>query len=269
MADYEDFDFADYEKKSFDYKEADAKAALEDFFEKSREKVFFSRQVEVIHEDKYFHWITNRAIRELIREGKIREEKRKLRTGGTIHLIWHRNYRYYKRSAEHLVGLVEEYADPRIGEVIGHHAEGMVLAGFARCKFIMQGENTREFRGKIWEKSEHDLDFIFERDLVTYGIEVKNTLGYMGYEEFGIKIRLSVHLGVRPVFAVRMMPKTWIKELIDNGGYAMILKYQLYPVGQRELARRVAGELGLPVDAPRALGSGTMERFMRWDEKNV
>ena len=30
-----------------------------------------------------------------------------------------------------------------------------------------------------------------------------------------------------------------------------------------------AGELGLPVDAPRALSGGTMERFLRWHGKNV
>ncbi|MGH8067564.1 MAG: hypothetical protein ACRERE_20500 [Candidatus Entotheonellia bacterium] len=30
------------------------------------------------------------------------------------------------------------------------------------------------------------------------------------------------------------------------------------------LATRVARELGLPVDAPRALAAGTMERCLRW-----
>ena len=100
------------------------------------------------------------------------------------------------------------------------------------------------------------------------GIEVKNTLGYMEYEEFDTKIRLCGRLGIRPVFVVRMIPKTWIKELIDRGGYAMILKYQLYPWTHRDLAQRVARELGLPVDAPRALADGTMERFLRWHEKN-
>jgi len=71
------------------------------------------------------------------------------------------------------------------------------------------------------------------------------------------------------MFVVRMIPKTWIKELIDRGGYAMILKYQLYPWTHRDLAQRVARELGLPVDAPRALADGTMERFLRWHEKNM
>jgi len=66
-----------------------------------------------------------------------------------------------------------------------------------------------------------------------------------------------------------MLPKTWINEVISAGGYAMILKYQLYPWTHVDLAKRVAKELGLPVDAPRALAEGTMDRFMKWHGKNV
>jgi hypothetical protein len=263
------FGLEDYGVRSPDIREAAARETLRRFFEKSGERVFFSRQIEVMHEDIYFHWITNRAIRGLLGEGFIRGETRKLNTGGSIHLIWPRGYRYYKRGAKLLVGLVEEYADPNIGGALGLHGETMVLTAFARSEFVMRGHNTRGFRGRIWEESEHDLDFIFERDSAVYGIEVKNTLGYMQYKEFTIKIRLCRQLGVRAVFVVRMMPKTWIKELIDEGGYAMVLKYQLYPWTHRDLASRVAGELGLPVDAPRALESGTMKRFLRWHGKNM
>jgi hypothetical protein len=269
VSEYDDFDFEDYEERSPDVREEAARETLREFFESNPERVFFSRQIEVMHEDKYFHWISNRAIRGLLGEGTIHGETRKLSTGGTINLIWHRGYRYYRRVAKQLVELVEEYADPNIGGALGLHGETMVLTAFARAEFVMRGHNTHEFRGKIWEESEHDLDFIFERDSIVYGIEVKNTLGYMQYKELDIKIRLCRYLGVRALFVVRMMPKTWIKELIDSGGYAMVLKYQLYPWTHRELASKVAGQLGLPVDAPRALASGTMERFLRWHGKNL
>ena len=108
------------------------------------------------------------------------------------------------------------------------------------------------------------MDFIFERDGKAYGIEVKNTLGYMDRVEFEIKIRLCRHLVVRPVFAARMLPKSWINDLINVGGFALIIKYQLYPWAHRELARKVRSELELPVDAPRRLSDGTMARFLRW-----
>ena len=190
-------------------------------------------------------------------------------TGGSINLLWHRGYRFYRRSATRLMNLVEEYADPNIGGVIGLHGEFMVLEGFARSEFVMRGRNARGFAGKEWTSSEHNLDFIFERDGQAYGIEVKNTLGYMDYDEFQIKIRLCKFLGLRPLFVARMLPRTWMNELINAGGYGMIMKYQLYPWTHKNLAKRVASELGLPVDAPRALAEGTMNRFLSWHRRQL
>jgi hypothetical protein len=252
-----------------DPRQQSARAELERFFDGERERVFFSRQIEILKEEKYFHWITNRALRELVELGVISKEKRALKTGGALTLLWHRSYRYYRREAASIVRLVEEYADPNIGGALGLHGETMILEGFARERFLMERRESREFQGKRWEDTNHDLDFIFSRDGVAYGVEVKNTLGYMDYEEFALKVRLCHHLGVRPVFVVRMMPKTWIHELIEAGGFALVLKYQLYPWTHRELAKRVAHVLSLPVDAPRSLEEGTMARFARWHRKNV
>jgi hypothetical protein len=162
---------------------------------------------------------------------------------------------------------VEEYADPNIGGAVGLHGEFMVLEGFARCEFVMCGRNTRDFEGKSWTETAHNLDFIFEKDSKAYGVEVKNTLGYMDYEEFRLKIRLCQSLGLRPIFAGRMLPRSWMHELITAGGYGLILKYQLYPWTHKNLAKRVAEELGLPVDAPRALYEGTMNRVVEWHRR--
>ncbi len=49
----------------------------------------------------------------------------------------------------------------------------------------------------------------------------------------------------------------------------MIMGYQFYPWSHADLAKIVAKELGLPVDAPRALAEGTMDRFMKWRAKKV
>jgi len=49
----------------------------------------------------------------------------------------------------------------------------------------------------------------------------------------------------------------------------MILKYQLYPWTHADLARRVARELGLPVDAPKALADGTMNKFENWHRRRM
>ena len=200
----------------------------------------------------------------LSNEGFISAEWRKLNTGTSIKLVWHRSYRFYRRSATRLVRLVEEYSDPIVGAALGLHGETMVLESFARNQFLMKGRHSREYNGRVWNASEHDLDFIFERDETAYGVEVKNTLGYMDNREFLTKIKLCQRLEIRPVFVVRMMPKSWIHELNLAGGFALILKYQLYPWSHHQLAKKVARELGLPVDAPRAIAEGTMARFMEW-----
>lgn len=252
-----------------DPREQEASIALERLFDAKRESVFFSRQLEVMNEAQWFHWVTNRALRGLIARGAIKSEVRGLKTGGSIHLMWHRSHRYYRRDAARLVQLVEAYADPNIGAALGLHGEMMVLEGFARHEFVMRGRNTRSFNGRTWTASGHDLDFIFEKDGTAYGIEVKNTLGYMDYAELDTKIDLCLDLGLRPVFAVRMLPKSWVNQVFHASGFALILKYQLYPWTHRGLARQVREELGLPVDAPRALADGTMERFERWHRADL
>ncbi len=264
-----DFDETYDESQPSDETELEARDHLRRFFDKNRERIFFSRQLEVQNEHEYFHWITNRAIHDLEAEGSIKGEWRKLRTGTAIKLVWHKGYRFYKRSARQLVSLVEEYSDPNIGASLGLHGETMVLEGFARTQFVMISRDANTYQEKKWEDTNHNLDFIFERDGKAYGIEVKNTLGYMERDEFLLKIKLCATLGITPVFVCRMLPKSWIFELTQRGGFALILKYQLYPWTHRELAKRVNQELDLPVDAPRFLAEGTMRRFLKWHGKKL
>lgn len=62
MGDFDEI-FYENEIRSPDYFEESAREDLITFFEKNKGRVFYSRQIEVIFEDKYFHWITNRALR--------------------------------------------------------------------------------------------------------------------------------------------------------------------------------------------------------------
>jgi len=267
LSEYDDFDpekWAEEERPS-DPREAEALEDLTAFFREHREQVFFSRQLEVQNEGKHFHWITNRALRELKGQGLLQGETRPLKAGGSINLLWHRSYRFHKRSAANLVRLVEEYADPNIGGVLGLHGETMVLEGFARSEFVMRGRNTRSFGEKTWEATGQNLDFLFERDGITYGIEVKNTLGYMDR-------------GQDPAQPIPWDQASFcgaddaqdLDERADRGGRVRAgPEDQLYPWTHKELARRVAHELGLPVDAPKALAEGTMGRFPKWHEKKL
>lgn len=87
MAEYDDFDVDDLYERPPDPQQVSAREVLEAFFEEHREGVFFSRQIEVQNEGRYFHWVTNRALRELVEDGLIRSETRTLNTGGSIKLM--------------------------------------------------------------------------------------------------------------------------------------------------------------------------------------
>lgn len=67
-----------------DEAQLEARDHLRRFFNTNRDAVFFSRQLEVQNEDKYFHWITNRALHDLEAEGLLQSEWRKLNTGTSI-----------------------------------------------------------------------------------------------------------------------------------------------------------------------------------------
>ena len=238
-------------------------------FESERERVFYSRLLEIMFEDEWFHWITNRALRDLVDAGEVLSEDHALATGGMLRLVRHKSYRYHRRDAARVVALVEEYSHHEVAQDLGFQGEALVLDGFARHQFVLRGRSIRIHGDKEWTKTEHDLDFIFERDDVGYGVEVKNMLGYMEYEEFVQKIEMCLELGLRPVFAVRMLPRDWINKVYVAGGFALIMKYQMYPKGRRDLVARMRAELGLPVDTPGALLEGTMKRFLDWHEKNT
>ena len=67
--------------------------------------MFFSGQLKVQHEGTWFHWVTNRALRELEGQGTIRTETRPLTHGGDVHLMWHPRNRYFRREAARVVRL--------------------------------------------------------------------------------------------------------------------------------------------------------------------
>lgn len=110
---------------------------------------------------------------------------------------------------------------------------------------------------------------MFSRDGLEYGVEVKNTLPYITSEELAAKLRMCDHFGVKPLFVVRAMPRIWIQEVWRRGGFTLMLRHQLYPLSHRALAAEVRDKMGLPVDSPKALYDGTMNRFVRWHQKQV
>ena len=223
------FDSMRLVKRIPDSEEAKARARLLAHFIDNPEVVFYSRQLEIIFEGEFFHWITNRALRSLVSEKHVITETRQLDIGSEIKLVWYRNFRFYKRAATEVFDLVNRYTNAATDGTLGMQGEHLVLAAFARRQFLLVSEEANEYQGVKWTGTGHDIDFIFEKNGRGFGVEVKNTLGYMNIDEFVAKIRLGRHIGVSPIFAVRYLPRIWVEALARAGGYAMIMKYQSRP----------------------------------------
>jgi hypothetical protein len=245
-----------------------AKASLKAFFSDNPESVFYQRQLQVMLEGKYFHWITVRALVELVQEGIIAEERLAVpNIGGEIVLYRLSSYRYWRRDAEEIAKLVNRFSDPEFTKAVGTHGEMMFDAALPTVGFLPKGVKVRQYRNEEWTKTKHDLDRVFERDGIGYGTEVKNTLGYIEKEEMEVKVDMCRKLGLVPLFIVRMAPKSYVKLVDDAGGFTLIFKYQLYPHGQKAFADEVKERLRLPTDSPVRIMEGTVQRFLKWHLK--
>jgi hypothetical protein len=240
---------------------------LLDHINKFPEEVFYERQLQVIFEDAYFHWVTSRVLDNLAALKKVQSESLPLNSA-IIRFFFSNKLRFWKRKAREKRALVLRYCEPDFNNAMGRQAEMLFDAALPKAGFMPVAQNTREYQGKVWEESKQNLDRIFVRDGIAYGAEVKNTLRYIEGKEFSAKLRMCLHLGLRPLFIARMMPKSYVWEVIEAGGYCLIFKYQLYPFGEFELAKMIRNKLQLPVDTPAAIYEGTITKFLNWHLRN-
>ena len=245
----------------------EAKQRLRALLRLRADEVFYLQQLKVLLEDEYFHWITDRALHELLTEGVVVRHRIQLPEGSFVDFYWARGARYWRRKVDTLAKLVREYGRADLG--LGPHAEMLHTAALAKRRFIPVAENVRELGSHKWKKTGHNLDRIFERDGVHYGTEIKNTLAYIGRSELQTKLEICDALGLTPLFIVRMAPKSYIDLVRKRGGFTLVIKWQLYPFGHGELARRVRAQTGLPTDSPRAVADGTVERLLKWHSRRI
>lgn len=184
-----------------------------------------------------------------------------------VKFVFHHRVRYFKRLVRRNIRIIRGYSEPTIARACGRQAEVLFCNALLRRGFSLVAENTNQCRGKKWTKTGHDLDFIIERDGVSYGCEVKNTFGYIDEDELATKLEMCEYLEIRPLFIMRFAPKTYINKIIESDGFAMIYETQVYPFGQESLVQRIKSVLEMPVDCPRAIPDGIIQRFMRWHNK--
>ena len=266
---YEEFYSDEEEDRPRDNKIDEAKRILiENFFPDDGEGVYYGRQLEIFLEKAFFHWITKKALNELVSERKIKLDVEKLEHH-VAHFYSSRQHRYARRQIKQTISLIAEFSEPTFTRALGHQGEALADAGFACTGFRIRQRKVREVDGHKWTQTNHDLDRLIERDGVRYGVEIKNQLGYIEQTEFQKKLVMCKHFGIRPMFIARMMPKNYIAEVYRAGGFSLLLGDQHYPLMSDALAKRVRDNLKLPVRIVRELPDTALQRFEMWHEKQL
>lgn len=221
-------------------------------------------QIEMIFEDKYFHWVTNRAIEELVSEGFLKLEKRDV-----AHFVYRSDIRYIRREINRRCKIIKMYSDPVITRAIGEYAEALFSFAFQLNGFKIVGENTNEYRGIRWERTKHDLDFIVEKNSIAYGVEVKNTLSYMEQDEFEAKLEMCRSLGLTPLWILRNAPATQFERMKPYNGFILKFKAQIYPPGQEPLVRDMWEKMRIPASVWKKVPEKLAYLLLKQHEKRV
>jgi hypothetical protein len=265
-----DFDIPDADIEVIEYqrdqKIDEAKDSILAFLTQNSGNVFYERQLAIIFENRFFHWITVKALLELVREGSVCSELLELAPQVPIRFFRMKPNRYWKRQASQIIKLVRRFSAPDFARAIGLQGELLVDAALPLAGFGTVARNANSFEERVWARTGHDLDRIVERQGLFYGVEIKNTLPYIDRNEFRIKIEMCSFLGLRPLFVSRMAPKSYNYEMIQHGGISWILGTQHYPFGQDELANIIQQELRLPVACRARIQDGDVARVIKATE---
>nr|MDO8080833.1 hypothetical protein [Candidatus Freyarchaeota archaeon] len=178
---------------------------------------YHRKQIEVLFEKKYFHWLTDRNVNFLINEAFLKEKTTKV-----ANFVYRANIRYIDREINRRIKLIEKYSAPDIMRAVGEYAEMLSEYMFRINSFKILDTHTNEYNNKKWTRSNHDLDFIIQKDGITYGVEVKNTLPYMEREEFNIKLEICKYLNIIPLWILRYAPKPQFDEIKAQNGFILI-----------------------------------------------
>lgn len=225
---------------------------------------YHRKQIEVIFENKYDHWDVNTAVDKLIDEGFLR-----LVTTPRANFVFRSDIRYYKREMKRRIKIIERYASPTITAALGNWSEKLVEYMFRLNGFELKGTHTNESSGKKWRKTNENLDFIFEKDSIAYGVEVKNTLAYMEPDEFLSKLDICKFLGVTPLWILRNAPEIQFRTMKARNGRISPFKAQIYPYGQEPLVGEIWKKMRLPVTVWGEMPQKVVKMVISFHRSNV
>ena len=104
-------------------------------FDADPEQVFYESQLAVQFEDRYFHWVTTRALKDLRVSGRVGSELQELSPNTPLRFYFHRRNRYWKRRAEEVRKLVRLFSDQGLQGLSVFKANCCLTQAFRRLDF--------------------------------------------------------------------------------------------------------------------------------------
>jgi hypothetical protein len=181
-------------------------------------------------EDKFFPWVTGRALGSMVGMGRIVKQGLPGRRGR----IETRNfYTLPDFDYDEIVGEIREKksVSTEVNAMLTGHAPAAYFAedlferAFDALGFEIIERDAYEYKEKrvtgVKGKELPNLDFILERDKVAYGVDVKNWIRYEYNTRLEVifKVGLALQLELVPFIVARYVDKDTIyKEIISKGG---------------------------------------------------
>jgi len=274
MADF--FDDYPFEPDYFEPEERDeytenAMAAIEEVI--ATQRVVTGREVKVRLEDKFFPWVTGRALESMVENGQIVKLGLPGRRGRRV------TKNFYTLPVFNYNDILGEMQEKRsvsteVNAMLTGHAPATFFAedlferAFNSLGFEIVGRDASEYKGKtvvaVKGKESPNLDFILERDGMVYGVDVKNWIRYEYNTRYEVifKVKLALQLRIVPFIIARYADKDTIyTEIISKGGICYPYKTLLFSPNFASLARQANSLLGYPTIALDKLPPFKVERI--------
>jgi len=237
---------------------------------------YYIRQLQVHFEKTYYHWITYNSIYSLIDDGFLTPFRETTNTGSPVIFVIRSSIVTLKKQpiiATHIqtkVKLIEKFSHRSVSDPIGKHLHALLKSELRVNGFSIISEHSSKFGYRAWTKTGENLDIIAtHKKGFSIGVEVKNSLDYIPRKELDSKIEMCSYLGLKPFFAVRWMPKTYIYDTYLAGGFAWLFEYQAYPLGLADICGKIKSSFGFPVQVMTELPIRAQALFKSWVDKQT
>lgn len=170
-----------------------------------------------------------------------------------------------QRISQH-IKIINEYSNPNLQLEVGEWGEFLVKNMFEKYGWRVAARHVNEYRGVQWPKSKENLDFIFRKNDVAIGVEVKDALEYIKPKELGNKTEMCFYLGILPCFVLRKAPRMYQDLVNYHDGFISYFLTKFYPYHYTDLVRQIYEQTRLPVNVWWQIPEKVQEILNRWLE---